>query len=194
MVMRIYMMKGRCGTSQIMRAMAINLVLLISFSAIAYGLSHLLAYLNGVKYSLLNMSQIKYDGEITVLFLFVITLLQYIIMRKYSKRVRIEEFIFGTLILNLMLAGVLYVYSGENFFFIIPVFISSLSLFLNANGKFTIVNVIMAMLIILVTAPFVYSLAVALTIGSLAVYSFIAALSLNLIVPLIDSYSRKVVL
>jgi hypothetical protein len=52
----------------------------------------------------------------------------------------------------------------------------------------------MAALIILVIAPFVYTLAVALTIGSLAVYSIIAALSLNLILPLADSYLRKVVL
>ena len=140
------------------------------------------------------MSQIEYDGEITVLFLFVITLMQYIVMRKYSKKIRREEFIFGTLILNLLLAGGLYAYSGENFFFIIPVFIASASLFLSTNGKFAVVNLIMAMLIILVVAPFVYSLAVALTIGSLAVYSFLAALSLNLIVPLIDLYSRKVVL
>jgi hypothetical protein len=105
-------------------------------------------------------------------------------MRKCSKKIRREEFIFGSLILNLILAGVLYAYSGENFFLTVPAFLALISLFLNVKGKFAFVNLVMAVLIIFVTAPFVYTLAVALTVGSLAVYSFIAALSLNLILPL----------
>ena len=194
LVTRIYMLRGKCGASQIIKAVAINILSLISFSAIALGISSLLAYLNGIKYSLLGMSQIEYDGEIIVLFIFLMALVNYIIMRKFSKKIRREEFIFGSLFLNLILAGVLYAYSGENFYLSVPVFLALISLFLNVKGKFAFVNLIMAALIILVIAPFVYTLAVALAIGSLAVYSIIAALSLNLILPLADSYLRKVVL
>lgn len=194
LIMRIYMVKGKCGASQILKAIAINILSLISFSAIALGVSYLLAYFNGTKYSLLRMSQIEYDGEITVLFIILVATVNYIVMRKCSKKIRREEFIFGSLILNLILAGVLYAYSGENFFLTVPAFLALISLFLNVKGKFAFVNLVMAVLIIFVTAPFVYTLAVALTVGSLAVYSFIAALSLNLILPLADSYSRKVVL
>ncbi|MDD4490918.1 MAG: hypothetical protein PHV09_00155, partial [Bacteroidales bacterium] len=194
LIMRIYMVKGKCGASQIMKAIAINILSLVSFSAIALGISYFLAYLNGTKYSLLKMSQIEYDGEIIVLFIILMAFVNYVVMRKCSKKIRREEFIFGSLILNLILSGVLYAYSGENFFLTIPAFLALISLFLNVNGKFAFANLVMAVLIILVTAPFVYTLAVALTVGSLAIYSFIAALSLNLILPLADSYSRKVVL
>ncbi|MBP1672044.1 MAG: ywaD, partial [Bacteroidetes bacterium] len=194
LIMRIYMVKGKCGASQIMKAIAINILSLVSFSAIALGISYLLAYLNGTSYSLLRMSQIEYDGEIIVLFIIFMAMVNYIVMRKFSRKIRREEFIFGSLILNLILAGVLYAYSGENFFLTVPAFLALISLFLNVKGKFAFANLVMAVLIIFVTAPFVYTLAVALTVGSLAVYSFIAALSLNLILPLADSYSRKVVL
>jgi hypothetical protein len=194
LIMRIYMVKGKCGASQIMKAISINILSLLSFSAIALGISYFLAYQNGTKFSLLRMSQIEYDGEIAVLFIATMAMVNYIVMRKCSKKIRREEFIFGSLILNLILAGVLYAYSGENFFLTVPSFLALTSLFINVRGKFAFANLITAVLIILVTAPFVYTLAVALTVGSLAVYSFIAALSLNLILPLADSYSRKVVL
>jgi len=193
-VMRIFMVKGRCGASQIMKAIVINILSLVFFSAIALGISYLMAHLNGIKYSLLEMSQIEYDGEIIVIFIFFMAMMNYIVMRRFSKKIRREEFIFGSLILNLILAGVLYAYSGENFFLSVPACLVLISLFLSLKAKFAFVNLIMAVLIILVTAPFVYTLIVALTIGSLAVCSIIAALSLNLILPLADSYMRKVVL
>ncbi|MFA5325521.1 MAG: M28 family peptidase [Bacteroidales bacterium] len=101
------------------------------------------------------------------------------------------EIFYGTMLVLLVLSAVSYFAIGENFFFIIPLLIGSVSLILWRLFKLRSVLLIAVIVILLHAFSFCYVIGIALTIEGLYAVLLLAFLYIMTVIPLIDLYSRK---
>jgi hypothetical protein len=174
-----------------------SLVLIISFLASLAGfcIAYLSALLTGQKYNLVNLPYVKFDGIIMIIAIIALSIIIwkiYIIKIDRQKFNQIEA-ITGSILIQSFLSILLYIFIGENFFFLFSVFFSLIAMLFSILTHTRFMYLIACILILLLLVPFYYAIIVALTLGSLPVYMMLASLLLSILIPLIDSFVRKLV-
>ncbi|OFY45042.1 MAG: hypothetical protein A2X18_13980 [Bacteroidetes bacterium GWF2_40_14] len=174
-----------------------SLVLIISFLASLTGfcVAFLSALSTGQKYNLVNLPYVRFDWIIMIIALLTLALL---VWRIYINRIARQRFnqieaITGSIIIQFLLSVVLYVFIRENFFFLFPVIFSIVAMLFSIFTHTRYMYLIACILILLLLVPFYYAIIVALTLGSLPVFMLLASLLLSILIPLMDSFVRKLV-
>lgn len=190
-----YMKQSRISVRSIATVMLINLLIISVASASAYIVAYGAAYLNGVKFRIINLAHIEYEYIITVIFLTLFTVLYTLIYIRIIRKRRISSlnFIASGNIIMLILSFLLFYKIGDSVIFFIPSFISVALFLLNILNYMKYLNIIGIVLLLMFISPIIYALSVALTIGSLFAVTAIWGLSLWLLLPLTDRFVRRFV-
>lgn len=167
-------------------------ILLSSFAG--YALSRLMATLNDLEFRLQYLPHIK--GEYTVIASFLLSILIFFLLmyRRIIIKMRLPANAIlscGNLLL-IVLSVLMFYFTGDSVLFFVPVIFSLPALITSWYKKLSFLNIIFIILIILFITPIIHSLIVALTIGSLLLFSAIFVMFLWILVPIADSFSRDV--
>lgn len=163
-------------------------------SAVGYLVSRLAATLNNMEFRLQYLPYIK--GEYTVIaisLLSILTLLILLYRRLIIKmRLSVNAILSCGSLLLIILSTIMYYYTGDSVLFFVPALISLPAIFTTLFRNLRFVNIILSGLIILFITPLLYSIIVALTIGSLSLFSALFVMILWILVPITDSFLRDV--
>jgi len=174
-------------------------VLILLYSVIASLTGFCIAFISAVltkqRYSIVNLPYVEYDWVIiTVSLTALILFFGKVYLNKIQKsRFNPAESIIGNAIVQILISIFLYLSFGENFFVLLPALLALFALLLSVLTHSRYLYIIAYVLILLLLVPFYYAIIVALTIGSLPIYMILATLLISLLMPLMDSFVRKLV-
>jgi len=170
-------------------------ILIYSFSASMAGyITALLASsITNQKYRLINVPYVKYDWLLVIGSILVLTAIYTFTYYRKSITYKLNSFeaIIGSTFVQILLSIVFYLFFGENFFVLFPVILALTALFLSSIFHLSSFYLIAYIIALLLLVPFYYALIVALTIGFLPVFLILSVLLISLLVPLFDSFCRK---
>ncbi|MFA6334337.1 MAG: M28 family peptidase [Bacteroidales bacterium] len=185
--------KKKIGVKGVLKNVAIISIYALVSSLAGFCIALLCAAVTKQKYNLINLPYVGHEwliiGALFILFssLYSISYLRGIRKMRFNPL----ESIIGNTSIQIIISIALYLFLGENFFVLIPVFLAisaSLLGVITKSGSFFIVAYF---LIILLLLPFYYALAVSLTIGSLPIIMALSTLFVSLLIPLNDCFNRK---
>lgn len=163
-------------------------------STAGYAISRLAATLNDMEYRLQYLPYIKGEYPIIAASLLSILILFILLYRRLTIKMRLSVNAIlscGSLLL-IILSIIVFYYTGDSVLFFVPAFISLPAIFTTLYRNLSFVNIIFGALIILFITPLLYSLIVALTIGSLTLFSALFVMILWILIPITDSFLRDV--
>ena len=170
-------------------------ILLCSFAG--YSLSRLVATLNDMEFRFQYLPYIKGEYPIIAAFLLFILIIFLLLYRRITIKMRLSVnaiLTCGSLLL-MILSTLMFYYTGDSVLFFVPTLISlpTLPTFFTSRFKdLRFLNIIFTMFILMFITPLIYSLIVALTIGSLLLFSAIFIMFLWILAPITDSFFRDV--
>lgn len=157
------------------------------------GIAYLTAYLSDVRFDITDTRFVQYSALVSnasLILLILIYLAIYFKRKKRSKLFNIETLLAASMVL-MVLSVVLFFFLGENFFFAVPLLLTSLALIFNIFVFLNFLSLPALLLIALLGGSFLYALSVALTIGALGIVMFIAFFYIVLVVGLFDCYMNQ---
>lgn len=157
------------------------------------GIAYLTAYLSDVRFDITDTRFVQYSALVSnasLILLILIYLAIYFKRKKRSKLFNIETLLAASMVL-MVLSVVLFFFFGENFFFAVPLLLTSVALIFNIFVFLNFLSLPALLLIALIGGSFLYPLSVALTIGALGVVMFIAFFYIVLVVGLFDCYMNQ---
>lgn len=154
------------------------------------GIAYIAALISGTPFDITSTKYVGGEKIINISSFVVMTaaFILFFIKKKRASHFFTKEIIFGTMFVMIILSGILLFTVGENFFFIIPVALCSLSMICYSLVFLNIIALPSLLAIVLLVFPFLYNLIIALTIGSLGIVLFVAFFTIILIVGLFDCY------
>ncbi|PKP00449.1 MAG: hypothetical protein CVU13_02800 [Bacteroidetes bacterium HGW-Bacteroidetes-8] len=170
----------------------VGFILLCSF--VGYSISRLAATLNDMEFRFQYLPYIKSEYPIIAAFLLFIFFIFLLLYRRITINMRLSAnaiLTCGSLLL-IILSTLMFYYTGDSALFFVPVLISLPALFTSRFKDLRFLNIIFIVLIIMFITPLMYSLIVALTIGSLILFSAIFIMFLWILAPIADSFLRDV--
>lgn len=185
----------KAGYSGMIRSASLILIISLLSSLAGLCIAYLSALITGQKYNMVYLPYVKFDWIImTVSFLALFFLAWRIyIIKIVRQRFNQIEAITSSIFIQFFLSVVLYIFIGENFFFLLPVLFSIIAMLFSILTHTRFMYLIACILILLLLVPFYYAIIVALTLGSLPVFMMLASLLLSILIPVIDSFVRKLV-
>lgn len=188
-----YLKQSRISLKSIGLVMVLNLFIIAIASASGYLVAYLSAKANGLPYRIINLAYVQYEFIIIITILLIFTVLYsigyIIIMRR--RKISSLNFIASGNILMLILSFVSYFKLGDSVIFFIPSFIAVVMFLLNIFNYSKYLNILGVILLLMFVSPIIYSLSVALAIGSLFVVTALWGLYLWLLLPLTDRFVRR---
>lgn len=193
MLLIAYLKQSRISFKSIGQIMALNLLIIAVASAAGYLVAYILAKANGLPYRVINLAYVEYEYVFTfatlLLFTVLYTITYIIIMRR--RKISSLNFIASGNILMLTLSYVSYFKIGDSIILFIPSFIAVVMFLLNIFNYSKYLNILGVILLLMFVTPIIYSLSVALAIGSLFVVTAFWGLYLWLLLPLTDRFVRR---
>lgn len=178
---------------KLMRTMAAMLIVLILVSFFTLTLSFLLSLINGVDYKLIGLAHIKFDNLLAILaFAAVIVFISIMyVVFSYNRRVSYIEFHLSAEILCMIFSLIFLIFSGENFFLLIPLSLSMISgLFINFKYGWIVFGTFL-FITLMTVLPFLHLIYMALYSGALFLPLTIFSLIWFLLFPHIHRLSIK---
>ncbi len=193
LLLGVYLKQKRFSPKNLGYVLLMNVIFIAVSSAIAYLVSLIAAYFNGLEYKMINLAYVKYEYIITALTLTIFTLIYILVYSHIIRKRHLSNlsFIASGNILMITLSFVLYYKIGDSVITFIPTLISVLLLFINIFNYTRYFNIVGIIIMVLFVTPVIYMLIIALTIGSLFVVTALWGLFLWLILPLTDRFVRR---
>jgi hypothetical protein len=193
LLLGVYLKQKRVSPKSLSYVLLMNVIFIAVSSAIAYLVSLLAAYFNGLEYKMINLAYVKYEYIITALTLTIFTLIYILVYSHIIRKRHLSNlsFIVSGNILMITLSFVLYYKIGDSVITFIPTLISVLLLFINIFNYTRYFNLAGIIIMVLFVTPVIYMLIIALTIGSLFVVTALWGLFLWLILPFTDRFVRR---
>jgi hypothetical protein len=201
-------LRGRVKAAKValtsLKVLGASLLALAAGEAFAYGCAASV----GARFNLFGIVQgVPFDNKAMILFmvlLFAACVLTYIAARKKASRAvsgsmrasavqnavstKALTTLYGTLTLLFVLSAVLLVAIGENMMFFITLTFAAAALILWRLTSLKVWLLAAIVAILLHAFSFLYTLAMALTIGALGAYALIAVMNFMVLIPLADLY------
>lgn len=186
----LYVKLGRVSLAGIGKEFLLALRGAVVFCGIGFLVSFVAAKLAGVPFSPFATKYIPGDTCISVVTIFLTSLLYifYYLQKRKNRPYYKFEVLFGTLLLMIVLSAVLLFAIGENFFILLPVGVALVAMILHTMVYLNNLSIFAVAVVELLAISFLYNLLTALTIGSLGVIMFLAYFYLVLMVSLIECY------
>lgn len=158
----------------------------------AEGLIWVLARCVGTPFSLTATKFIPADQWIgaSAVVLTVLAVIAVFVRRTAKRPYFACETLFATLLLMLVFGEVMTWTLGENFFFLVPVLVASVSLILSLFLLLNIFSLPAMMLVLLLAASFLYNLLTALTVGALGIVLLLVFFNALVVCALFENFVR----
>jgi hypothetical protein len=170
---------------------------LLLWSLVVLGVGEGIAYLSAmaadVPFRITDTRFVSFSPIVTngsFIALIIIYLAIYFKRKKKSKVFNVETLLAASLLLTVF-SVVLYFVIGENFFFAVPLMLTSVALIFNIFVFLNFLSLPALLLIALLGGSFLYALSVALTVGALGLVMFIAFFYIVLVVGLFECYMNQ---
>lgn len=170
-VILLYVQLGGISFSRILKCALYTGAFMAFALVIGEGIAYAAAKLTGQEFNMVALKYVKYDHAIVAI-LFMLCLIAVILFfRRMSGKYKYfaVEFLLGALLLAGLLAMVMFIAFTENFFLLLPVFITSAALLVGLVKWGKWIFLLSAILDTIVLGYFIYLLYIALTIGSLGI-------------------------
>lgn len=170
------------------------ILLTITLSLLAYAGTLALCALNGADYRMISLAHLRYDeiyniAAISLVFPCVF-ITSYLLIRK--RKIRNLEIAFASQTILSLIAAILLIQTGDNFFITIPLIISLLT-FIGGDEKFARLASLPGIFLVMISVtPFIYSIHVALASGALFIPVFYTALLAFSLMPAAYTFTRKI--
>jgi hypothetical protein len=174
------------------KALALLLWSLVVLGA-GEGIAYLSAMVVGVPFEITDTRFVSFSAIVanaSFIALIIIYLAIYFKRKKKSKVFNVETLLAASLLLTVF-SVVLYFIIGENFFFAVPLLLTSAALIFNIFVFLNFLSLPALLLIALLGGSFLYALSVALTVGALGLVMFIAFFYIVLVVGLFECYMNQ---
>lgn len=174
------------------KALALLLWSLVVLGA-GEGIAYLSAMVAGVPFEITDTRFVSFSAIVanaSFIALIIIYLAIYFKRKKKSKVFNVETLLAASLLLTVF-SVVLYFVIGENFFFAVPLLLTSAALIFNIFVFLNFLSLPALLLIALLGGSFLYALSVALTVGALGLVMFIAFFYIVLVVGLFECYMNQ---
>jgi hypothetical protein len=193
-LLTIILVKGsRISLIKALKTALITLLYTLFAALTGFLVSYLTAAATGQKFSPVWVVHVKYEYHI-ILTLLIIQLIGYYCLWRWfiRKRYGFTEAVTGNLLLVAFVSGIIYIFTGENFFLSVPLMVSTISFLIFFCTRCSLPNMFSSLITILLVVPFMYILVVALTIGSQALFSVLSILMFVLLMQDASAFFRKI--
>ncbi len=185
--------RGVIGGKGVIASITLTSLFVLGSVLVGFSIAWLSAFITGQKYNIINLPYVSHDWIILVI-ISLISLVLYMIY--YIRGIRRMSFnpvesVVGNVCIQIILSIVLYLWVGENFFLLIPAFLSVFSIFASIAIKSGSPCIVAIILILLILVPFYHILVLSLTFGALPLIMLIYTILVSLMIPLSECFLRK---
>lgn len=177
-VLYIYVKYKMISVKGVLRSFRHLLMFAFGAAAVGFAIAYGFAKYYGLEFSMVDLRYIQYDVNILLVLVFVLVVWLLVFVRLQERKFRyyVWEMLLGSNLFVSILALILFVVAGDNYFVALPLATSSIAMFFSVARNFKWLYLISCALTVLVAVHFLYLLYVAITFGALGVILFLAAI------------------
>lgn len=170
-VILLYVQLGGIAFFRVLKCALYTGAFMVCALGIGEGTAYAAAKVTGQEFNIIALKYVKYDNFIVAGFFILCLIAVILFFRRMSGRYKYfaVEFLLGALLLAGLLAMAMFVAFTENFFLLLPVFITSAALLVGLVKWGKWIFLLSAVLNTILLGYFIYLLYIALTIGSLGI-------------------------